>query len=100
MNVSKKLLPVIFSAAIAASFLGCSSDTISPVEDTSGASSELKTTYSMLYYYYYLADTELGELSTYVDNPLNVYINSAYADVADVITMFYAMSDKLTRYFP
>ena len=100
MNVSKKLLPVIFSAALAASFLGCSSDTISPVEDTSGASSELKTTYSMLYYYYYLADTELGELSTYVDNPLNVYINPAYADVADVITMFYAMSDKLTRYFP
>jgi len=100
MHVSQKLLPVVFSAALAASFLGCSSDTVSHVEDTSGASDELKETYSMLYYYYYLADTELGELSTYVDNPLNVYINDTYADVADVITMFYAMSDKLTRYFP
>ncbi len=96
----KKLSPVVFCAATAAYFLGCSTDTLSSTEDSSGASSELKETYKYLTEYYYLADQELSPLSSYVDSPYKVYISDKYADVADVLGMFYTVSDKLTRYFP
>jgi len=90
----------IFCAVTAAYFLSCSSDTLSSTENASEASDELQETYKLLSEYYYLADYELVSLSSYVDSPYKVYIPDIYADVADVLGMFYTMSDKLTRYYP
>ncbi|MBP5247769.1 MAG: PDZ domain-containing protein [Fibrobacter sp.] len=97
----QKIPSLIFCAATAAYFLACSSDTLSSADDSSdGASDELKQTYSLLEGYYYLADKELSTLSSYVDTPYKVYIPDKFADDADVLGMFYVMSDKLTRYYP
>lgn len=95
----QKISSIVLCAAIAAYFLACSTDTVSS-NDSSGASSELKQTYSLLKDYYYLADEELSPLNSYVDTPLKVYVPTLFSDVADVLGMFYMMSDKLTRYYP
>lgn len=96
--------PLFFAAAalaFAASFLGCSTETVAPpVEVSSKASKEFQFNYSFLYYYYYKAAEELEDSEVYIESPQKAVFDEAFADVADVLVMYASMSDPLTMYYP
>lgn len=79
--------------------VGCS-NTHSPPDIVSTSDKEFNFNYALLHYYYYKADKELREPEAYINNPNANLLPAKYANVADIIFMYYDMTDPMTTYYP